>query len=83
MSAVGRYFDDFKQIIQQDTDEMPKVKGKLVILARGILAVWRDVSEGQLTLRAMSLSFTTLLSLVPLLALSFSVLKGFGVHNSM
>jgi len=31
----------------------------------------------------MSLVYTTLLSLVPLLALTFSVLKGFGVHNQM
>lgn len=41
----------------------------------------RDLAEGQLTLRAMSLVYTTLLSLVPLLAVSFSVLKAFGVHN--
>lgn len=39
----------------------------------------RDVMfENQLTLRAMSLVYTTLLSLVPLLAVSFSVLKGLG-----
>ena len=39
----------------------------------------RDLAYGQLTLRATGLVFTTLLSLVPLLALSFSVLKAFGV----
>lgn len=38
------------------------------------------VTEEQLALRAMSLVYTTLLSLVPLLAISFSVLKAFGVH---
>jgi membrane protein len=42
-----------------------------------------DVRGGMLTLRAMSLVYTTLLSLVPLLAVSFSVLKGFGVHNQL
>ncbi|MCK5902325.1 MAG: YihY/virulence factor BrkB family protein, partial [Cocleimonas sp.] len=31
----------------------------------------------------MSLVYITLLSLVPLLALSFSVLKAFGVHNQL
>jgi len=31
----------------------------------------------------MSLVYTTLLSLVPLIAVSFSVLKGFGVHNQV
>lgn len=43
----------------------------------------RDFLEGQLTLRAMGLVYTTLLALVPLLAVSFSVLKGFGVHNQV
>jgi len=45
--------------------------------------VIRDLTDGQLTLRAMSLVYTTLLSLVPLLAVSFSVLKGFDVHNKI
>lgn len=51
--------------------------------ARVVYALGRDLSSGQLTLQAMSLVYTTLLSLVPLLAVSFSVLKGFGVHNQL
>jgi membrane protein len=51
--------------------------------ARFVYALVRDLAEGQLTLRAMSLVYTTLLSLVPLLAFSFSVLKGFGVHRQI
>jgi membrane protein len=43
-------------------------------------ALGRDLLFGQLSMRAMSLAYTSLLSLVPLLAVSFSVLKGFGVH---
>ena len=43
----------------------------------------RDLAQGQLTLRAMGLVYTTLLSIVPLLALSFSVLKAFGVYNQI
>ncbi|MGW8248304.1 MAG: YihY/virulence factor BrkB family protein [Acidiferrobacterales bacterium] len=43
----------------------------------------RDLLEGQLTLRSMSLVYTTFLATVPLLALSFSVLKAFGVHNQL
>jgi membrane protein len=48
-----------------------------------LLALFHDMHQGNITLRAMGLVYTTLLSLVPLLALSFSVLKGFGVHNQM
>ncbi len=33
--------------------------------------------------RAQSLTYTTMLSLVPLIAISFSVLKGFGVHHEL
>lgn len=48
---------------------------------RTAYAVLRDVMSGQLTLHAMSLVYTTLLSIVPMLALSFSVLKAMGVHQ--
>jgi membrane protein len=50
---------------------------------RVAICILRDLAEGQLTLRAMSLVYTTLLSLVPLLAVSFSVLKAFGAHNQI
>lgn len=46
-------------------------------------ALIRDVIKGDLTLRAMSLVYTTLLSIVPLLALSFSVLKAFNIHKDL
>ncbi|MBD3658618.1 MULTISPECIES: YihY/virulence factor BrkB family protein [Marinobacter] len=46
-------------------------------------ALVRDFISGVLTLHAMSLVYTTLLSIVPLLALSFSVLKALGVHQRM
>lgn len=43
----------------------------------------RELATGDLNLRAMSLVYTTLLSLVPLIAVAFSVLKAFGVHNQI
>ena len=46
------------------------------------VAVW-EFQDGVLSLRAMSLVYTTILSLVPFLALTFSVLKAFGVHQQM
>lgn len=45
--------------------------------------VGRDLKDGMITLRAMSLVYTTLLAMVPLLAVSISVLKGFGVHDQL
>ena len=58
-------------------------RGGLLRLVRTIVILGRDLAFGQLTLRAMSLVYTTLLSIVPLLALSFSVLKAFGVTNQI
>ncbi len=48
-----------------------------------VVRVGRDLMDGMITLRAMSLVYTTLLSMVPLLAVSISVLKGFGVHDQL
>ncbi|MGR8978525.1 MAG: YihY/virulence factor BrkB family protein [Gammaproteobacteria bacterium] len=42
-----------------------------------------EVIEGGLIYRAKALVYTTLLSIVPLLAVSFSVLKAFGFHNKL
>lgn len=50
---------------------------------RLIAAVGRDVQGGQLRLHAAALSYITLLSFVPMLALSFSVLKSFGAGDEM
>jgi membrane protein len=55
----------------------------LTIAIRLLVVLARQLLRGQLNLRAMSLVYTTLLSVVPLLAVSFSVLKGFGVHNQI
>ena len=52
-------------------------------IARLAGAVARDFTDGRLSLWAMSLVYTTLLSLVPFLAISFSVLKGLGIHNQL
>jgi len=67
-------------------DDIESLPGWKQLLARALqvtFAVVRDFLDGQLTLRAMSMVYTTLLSMVPLLALTFSVLKGFGVHNQL
>ncbi|MGA7986099.1 MAG: YihY/virulence factor BrkB family protein, partial [Burkholderiales bacterium] len=68
---------------QRPTEGRPRPQALLVRFARLLIVLVRDLAQGQLTLRAMGLVYTTLLSLVPLLALSFSVLKAFGVYNQI
>lgn len=67
----------------EDIESFPGWKVLLTRMLQVSFAVVRDFLEGQLTLRSMSLVYTTLLSMVPLLALTFSVLKGFGVQNQL
>lgn len=54
-----------------------------VRLARPAYGLARDFSSGELSLRAMSLVYTTMIAIVPLLAFSFSVLKGLGFHRQL
>ena len=62
---------------------LPPVPAFGIAFLRYVWAIVRDLMSGQLTMRAMSLVYTTLLSIVPLLAFSFSVLKGFGIHRDL
>ncbi|MGQ0700984.1 MAG: YihY/virulence factor BrkB family protein [Panacagrimonas sp.] len=55
----------------------------LMRVGRYTFALIRDLFDGQLSMRAMSLVYTTLLSVVPFLALGFSVLKALGAHNKL
>lgn len=70
-----------RQLHDIDLTGKPRGQKFLVRAAQVAAATIRDISDGQISLRAMSLVYTTLITIVPLLAISFSVLKGFGVHN--
>ena len=52
-------------------------------IARVLFAVIRDIINGHVTLHAMSLVYTTLLSIVPLLAFAFLVLRAFGINDKL
>src|SRR5690606_3141305 len=54
-----------------------------IAAARYAYALVRDYLRGDLSLRAMSLVYTTMIAIVPLLALSFSMAIGFGLHEAM
>lgn len=72
------------QLIWDDElSAVPWWKKRVLRWARTLWLLARELIEGQLSMRAMSLVYTTLLSLIPLLAVSFSVLKAFGVHNQI
>ena len=81
-TAAGKLVERMQSLLwADDVTAMPRPLQWLIWLLRLVYVVIRDLMDGELALRAMSLVYTTLLSFVPLLALSFSVLKAFGAHD--
>lgn len=79
-----RFEDSLRKMLWGPYSEPPgRLKSFFLELLRLAYAAMRDIYEGKLTLRASSLAYTTLVSLIPLLAVSFSVLKAFGIHNQI
>jgi membrane protein len=72
-----------EELLRADLTEMSAAKRGLY---RHIRILYRAVTgffDNRCPLLASALTYTTLLSLVPLLALMFAVLKGFGVQNRL
>jgi membrane protein len=57
--------------------------GPALRLVRYPAALLRDWLRGEITVRAMSLAYTTLLSIVPLLVFSFAILKRIGARGDL
>lgn len=70
------------QLWRIDTSSLNATRSFFVNLVRLIYVTTREFGKNELTLRAMSLVYTTLLSLIPLLAFSISILKAFGVVDN-
>lgn len=65
---------------KKDDSLVQKFVKNILQVASALIA---DIKQGQLSLRAMSLVYTTIISIVPLFAISFSVLKGLGAHKQI
>lgn len=83
MPAIKRKIDDylFKKLWSPDLTSSGTFQSFRIKVLRFLSVLFRELSEEQLALRAMGLVYSTLLSVVPFLAVSFSVLKAFGVHT--
>lgn len=68
---------------RSNMNEAPWYRRLFIRTAQISTAIIRDLFQEQLSLRAMSLVFTTLIGFFPLFALTFAVLKSLGVHNAM
>jgi membrane protein len=71
------------QYMDVELAELTRLKRLLHVSLKIVFMVGRDFIDKLVKLQAMALAFKTLLSLAPLLAVIFSLLKAFGVHNRM
>ncbi len=71
---------DIFDIEERELSPVPRFLVRQIQVAR---VVYRDFLDDGCLLRASALTYTTLLSIVPLLALMFSLLKGLGVQNTL
>ena len=73
----------FDQVLDAELSELTRFKRMVHVSLKIIIMVGHDFVQNLGKLQAMALAFKTLLSLAPLLAVVFSLLKAFGVHNRM
>lgn len=73
----------FGEFLDSERSELTRYKRLIHYALKIAVMVGRDFVDNLVKLQAMALAFKTLLSLAPLLAVVFSLLKAFGVHNRM
>ena len=88
MSTLRRFIERSRRFVEHDLWQIEAADRRWwrrFLLNQGqiMTLVVRGFFADGCMLRASALTFTTLLSLVPLLALMFSVLKGLGVQNEL
>ncbi len=71
----------FDRVLDTELSELTRFKRWVHTSLKIAVMVGRDSFQNLVKLEAMALAFKTLLSLAPLLAVIFSILKGLGVHN--
>ncbi len=83
-AALQRALDSAKRFLW-DVRECPTGWGRRTTLwvIHLVYKLLLEVKKGQLTIRAASLVYTTILTIVPVLTVAFSVLKSVGAHNKL
>src|SRR5215470_14895847 len=83
--AMPRLLSGIRRYLERDLwtiDDAPRgrVRWFAIAVLRLVVVLVRALTDPQLNLEATALVYRTLLSIVPLLAVSFSVLKAFGAQ---
>jgi membrane protein len=80
---MRRWLEKLEDGLFQKSRSMGPPWGAILRWLRYPIALIRDWLGGEISIRAMSLAYTTLLSLVPLMVFSFAILKGLGARGDL
>ncbi len=84
MTIVGKIIRYIKEDIWKiPTKHLPKKKTFFIKQLRIILLAFRGFDEDKCNLRASALTFYSVLSIVPIIAMIFAIAKGFGFEQSL
>src|SRR5580692_4187377 len=78
-----KWFETLEDRLFTGSRSMPSPWGPVLRVARYPAALIRDWLRGEITVRAMRLAYTTLLSIVPLLVFSAVILKSLGARGDL
>ncbi len=79
---ISRVWEFFREDLWRiRASETSRIKAFFIRFLRILLLAFRGISDGRTYLRASSLTFYSLLSVVPLLALLFGIAQGFGLSR--
>lgn len=84
LTKIKEVLEDTKDILQSpDFPTLPSLKRRLYSVIKVLWIVVKGCKEDRLTLRASSMTYIFLISLVPFLVLIFSLAKGLGVDSKI
>src|ERR1700733_8300756 len=78
-----KWFERVEDTLFTGSRSMAPPWGPVLRILRYPAALLRDWLRGEISVRAMSLAYTTLLSVVPLLVFTFAILKSLGARGDL
>ena len=88
LSRTKLYYQRFINFIQREIwiteyEEHPTIQHRLKRLLRIIILASRGFAQNSVQLRATALTYYTIMSLVPIIAMAFAIAKGFGLEERL
>jgi len=81
IKKIKHYFD--KEIWQIELSSLPKAKAYLLKSLQILIVAFKGFNDDKVELRSSALTYYSLLSIVPIVAMAFGIAKGFGMDKKL